>query len=361
MVLDRLRSLLHARRLEAQIADWLRHLHDTDALVRERAVRELGELRDARFLEPLLHACNDPNDQVRGWALCYLRDIAEDQLPLFLQAANDPSAFVREQACNALRYSSPEAIPVLLKTLGDEAAAVRREAIIGLGSLNAAEAIDAITALQQSDPDEDVREYAASTLDDFARRQNPPSYDWQPEPEPPADVPALLQALNSTDHHARVQACIALQRVNAPEAVDLLSACLQDADDELRAEAALALAASAAPPGYAPLLQRLKTEPAGYVRRRLVWALSFYPAEQCIPLLTQSLIDPHESVRHQAVLALQQLCERHELEMLLAHLPKQVPSDVADALADAIAEWDDDESLPAPSQRLIRLGTVFYE
>lgn len=359
MVLDRLRSLLHSRRLETQIADWLRQLRDTDPLVRERAVRELGEFCDARFVEPLLHACNDPDDQVRGWALCYLRDIAEDPLPLFLQAANDPSAFVREQACNGLRYSNPEAIPVLLKALGDEAAAVRLEAIIGLGSLDAVEAIEAITAMQQSDPDENVREYAASILEDFAERRAPPSYDWQPEP--PADVPMLLQTLSGTDHHARVQACIALQRVVAPEAFSLLSDCLQHADDELRAEAALALAASADPRGYVPLLQRLKAEPAGYVRRRLVWALSFYPAEHCIPVLTQSLIDPHESVRQQAVLALQQLCERDELDMLLAHLPRQVPSDVADALAEAIAEWDEGEGLPQPSQRLIRLGTLFYE
>lgn len=361
MVFDRLRSLLQTRRYNAEAAMWLRQLGDADPERRERAVRELGERRDERFRQPLLAACQDPNDQVRGWALAYVSEIADDQLPLYLAAASDPSPFVREQACNALRYSSAEAIPVLLKALADEAAAVRLEAVIGLGSLNATEAIAAITLLQQNDPDENVRDYAAGVLEDFAERRAPSSFTWEPEPVEPPDIPALLAALNGTAVSAQVQACIALQVVALPEAVERLMECLQHADEDVRAQAALALAASADPRGYDPLRECLKREASAYVRRRLVWALSFYPAELCIPLLTQRLADPEEPVRQQVVLALQQLCEVHELEMLLAHLPKRVPGDVAAALTEVIAEWDESDSLPAASQRQIRLGAVYYE
>lgn len=361
MIFHRLRFLLQTRRYNAEATKWLRQLDDADAERRERAVRELGERRDERFLQPLLAACHDTNDQVRGWALTYVREIADDQLPLFLAATRDPSPFVREQACNALRYSSAEAIPVLLNALADEAAAVRLEAVIGLGSLDATEAIAAITLLQQNDPDENVRDYAAGVLEDFAERQAPPSLTWEPEPVEPPDIPALLEALNGADSSAQVQACIALQAVAVPEAVEALIECLQHADEDLRAEAALALAANADPRGYQPLRDRLQREPTAYVRRRLVWALSFYPAEQCIPLLTQRLADPEEPVRQQAVLALQQLCELHELEMVLAHLPKRLPGDVAAALTEVIAEWDESDSVPAPAQRQIRLGTVYYE
>lgn len=327
MVFNRLRSLFNPDRPSPEVVGWLRQLHDTDPLVRERAVRELGELRDEGFLDVLLNACTDPDDQVRGWALCYVSEIATNQLPLYLAAARDPSAFVREQACNALRYSSKDAIPVLLAALNDSAAPVRLEAVIALGSIEAKEAIPAITTLQQTDPNEDVRDYATSILEDFAERDAP----YWPE-SAPAETPA------------------------EPVAVDVLIARLQETDEDVRAKAALGLAAAADPLGYAPLLALLNTEPSGYVRRRVVWALSFYPAEQCIPLLTQSLGDPHESVRYQAVVALRELCERHELEMLLAHLPKQFYADVVKGLADAMAEWDG-----LPAQRLVRLGTVFYE
>jgi HEAT repeat protein len=325
MVFDRLRSLLKPH----PHSPWLSQLTDSDPLVRERAVRELGELRDEGLLDVLLNACTDTDDQVRGWALSYVSEIATDQLPLYLAAARDPSPFVRERACNALRYSSHDAIPVLRDLLNDDAAPVRLEAVIALGSLEAKEAIPAITALQQSDPDEDVRDYAASILEDFAERAAPRDDEWE---TPPVEVPV------------------------EPVAVDVLLARLQDPDEDVRAEAALGLAATADPLGYAPLLALLKKEPSGYVRRRVLWALSFYPAEQCIPLLTQSLGDPHESVRYQAVVALQQLCDVQELEMLLAHLPKRVHADVREGLAQAIAEW---EGLPV--QRSVRLGTVFYE
>lgn len=361
MVFDRLRALYHAHRTKAEVAGWLRQLGDADPRVRERAVRELGERRDERLREPLLSACDDPDAEVRGWALTYLSEITEDQLPRFLAAASDPAAFVRQQACNALRYSSPEAIAVLLNALGDEAAPVRLEAVLALGSLNATEAIEAIRQLQQSDPDEDVRDYATSTLEGFAERQSPHASDWAPTPIEQADIPALLEALASPDTSVRVQACIGLQAVAVSDAVDYLIACVHDPDEELRAQAALALAASADSRGYEPLRERLKNEPAAYVRRRLVWALSFYPAEQCIPLLTQCLGDREEPVRQTAVLALAQLCELHEMEMLLEHLPKRVPEDVIQALAEVVEEWDEDEKLPAASQRSIRLGTVYYE
>ncbi|GLK87632.1 HEAT repeat domain-containing protein [Pseudomonas turukhanskensis] len=361
MVFDRLRALYQTHRAKTEVAGWLRQLGSADPRVRERAVRELGELRDERLREPLLNACDDPDADVRGWALTYLSEITDDQLPRFLAAASDPAAFVRQQACNALRYSSPEAIAVLLKALRDEAAPVRLEAVLALGSLDATEAIEAIGQLQQSDPDEDVRDYATSTLEGFAERRTSRAYDWTPTPIEPPNIPALLAALGSPDTAVRVQACIGLQAVAVAEAVEELNACLQDPDEELRAHAALALAASADPRGYEPLRERLNNEPAAYVRRRLVWALSFYPAEQCIPLLTQCLADREEAVRQTAVLALAQLCELHELEMLLQHLPKRVPADVIQALAEAVEEWDEDEKMPAASQRSIRLGTVQYE
>lgn len=519
---------------------------DADAEVRRRAVYELGGLKDERLLDVLLQAARDADDQVRAESIHAVhetaRELPEAVIPLFISAVSDPSARVREQACLALRYSTPQAIPALMQALADEAPGVRLEAVIALGSLDASEAIDPIAELMRSDPDEEVRCYAASALSDLsdpraAERLSAPGddatetlraraariwalgathsasalptlcealHDAEAEIrlsavqgmksllaftregvssalpalceaaadldrdvrcqviealallEDPQAVPTLLRAvadpdaevraqaylalpratsndledvliaglgdadtgvqraaakglalcgplgrwremlpylkdpandalargslveavartrlpdamsalagvLNDVDCQVRAQLCRALQEDADPQFVEPLIRRLEDEDEDVRAEASLALAATADARGFEPLKRLLRQENVARVRRRVVWALSFFPPQECLPLLTQSLVDPDEHVRAQAVLALEQLCTVDELTHLLERLPRCVTDDVRGALAQAIDASEGREGIPSKSERRLRMGTVHYE
>jgi HEAT repeat protein len=519
---------------------------DREAEVRRRAVYELGVMKDERWLDVLLQATRDTDEQVRADALYALRQTGRDEsdalVTVFIDAVSDPSACVREQACYALRYSQSQAVPALMRALADEDARVRLEAVISLGSLDAADAVDAIAGLMQSDPDEEVRSYAASALSDI---RHPKAVQYLARPnasategvqqraariealggtrsaaalpvlcealgdaavevrlgaarglgslllfskqDPDAVLPALCQAVEDVDvdvrrevigalaqirgiqagpallracadpdadvraqaylalpgslstgledvlvkglgdgelgvrraaaaglarcvpsrrwsellpwlqdarvdvitrgslaeaiartgepgaraalvecladesSQVRMQLCTALQEGEGRQFVEPLIALLDDEDDGVRAEAALALASTADGRAFEPLKRLLLREETAAVRRRVVWASSFFSRQECLPLLVHALLDPDEHVREQAVLALAQVSSAEELADLLKQLPRRVTDDVRAALAQAIDDACGQDGGASKQVRRVHIGTVHYE
>jgi len=398
-----------------------RQLNDPDEEVRLYAASALGDMQDQRATQPLLDAFANPAEAQRVrrgalWALGDNQDAAA--LPVLCAALQDPDAELRERAADSLgRFhwdDHPEDEPVLKSlcaALGDSEPAVRKSVCDALASMRNAQALPFLGQALQDD-DEAVRSHAVEAIGRIDAKAgaaqivaclHDPSPQvqlaaaevlWLPEgaatppqalaylldPQAngrirgrlaisltrhgdPAIVPHLIDALALGDADARAGIAEALREQPDPRAMAPLLGLLADADDEVRSEAALALAAIGDDKAIKPLRSLLRRDPSAYVRRRVVWALSFFASDDILPLLTGAFGDTDPHVRQQAVEALAQVCEVSELRFLLAELPKRKKlDDVRQALEEAIeslerGDSEDDSGWP----RRIGMGTLHYE
>ena len=152
-------------------------LKDPDWVVRREAAITLGEMGDERCVEPLAAALRDGDWQVREVAiegigqigspavdvlLKLLRDwdvrksaimalgkIRDERVldPLMQQLRNDE---FMEDATDALVNLGEPALPGLIKALKDKEELVRKQAVIALGRIKAAEAIDPLIEMLQN-------------------------------------------------------------------------------------------------------------------------------------------------------------------------------------------------------------------
>ncbi|MBS0157671.1 MAG: HEAT repeat domain-containing protein [Nitrospira sp.] len=152
-------------------------LRDPDWVVRREAAITLGEMGDERCVEPLAAALRDGDWQVREVAiegigqigspavdvlLKLLRDwdvrksaimalgkIRDERVldPLMQQLRNDE---FMEDATDALVNLGEPALPGLIKALKDKEELVRKQAVIALGRIKAAEAIDPLIEMLQN-------------------------------------------------------------------------------------------------------------------------------------------------------------------------------------------------------------------
>ncbi len=152
-------------------------LRDPDWVVRREAAITLGEMGDERCVEPLAAALRDGDWQVREVAiegigqigspavdvlLKLLRDwdvrksaimalgkIRDERVldPLMQQLRNDE---FMEDATDALVNLGEPALPGLIKALKDKEELVRKQAVIALGRIKSAEAIDPLIEMLQN-------------------------------------------------------------------------------------------------------------------------------------------------------------------------------------------------------------------
>lgn len=324
LALSNSRSLPEEHRLELVAL----MLTDSNEEVRERAVRSLAPLFDKQpgaASLPLWHAALcDPSEEVRVAAIEALplagQGLAERLSPLVFELLEDPVAEIRNAAIKALKFDASAPVPPVFLRL-----------------------------LQSSEgTDLQARRLAVQALAYRGRADD--------------TVPLLLPLLNeSTLTREVTDALIDLpdRRALAP-----LMTQLDHEDDDCCANAALALAAIGDSEAIEPLIRTLnKREP--YVRRRIVWGLSFFTSKRVMPVLTESLSDPAPSVARTAARALLETLTPAQIRALLCRLPllRRLPAPARELLRRELGqELEEGDSSPGPNcQRLVRLGTIEYE
>lgn len=166
-------------------------LNDPDWVVRREAVITLGEMGDERCVEPLAKALRDGDWQVREvaieamghvgspavetllkllrdwdvrkYAILALGKIRDERVldPLMQQLRNDE---FKDDAINALVELGEPAVPKFIAALKDKDENVRKSAVLGLGRIKNAEAIDPLIEML-ADKDWFTRLTAAAALE----------------------------------------------------------------------------------------------------------------------------------------------------------------------------------------------------
>lgn len=162
-------AVLEEEKVKDEIEIQIDLLKDHDWVVRREAAITLGEMGDERCVEPLCSALRDGDWQVREVAIeglgqigspavelliKLLRDwdvrkyvitalgkIRDERVldPLMLQLKNDE---FKDDATNALVALGDPSVPRLVKALKDKDEMVQKQAIMALGRIKSAEAID---------------------------------------------------------------------------------------------------------------------------------------------------------------------------------------------------------------------------
>ena len=220
-------------------------LKDESPGVREKAARELGEIKDLRAVEPLSAALNDSDEIVRDQAVGALEKIGEPAVEALIVALRNPRSDVRMNAAKALGEIKDErAIEPLGALLNDKDSIVRGYASEILGKIgeSAPEKLTGKLIEDLKDEDPSKRAGAAEALGGIkdARAVEP-----------------LIIALKDQDQRVRTNAVSTLGKMKDARAVGALIAVLNDPVDEVQIYATLALA-KIGDPALEPLIVALK-------------------------------------------------------------------------------------------------------
>ena len=183
--------VLEEEKVKDEIEIQIDLLKDPDWVVRREAAITLGEMGDERCVDPLCRALRDGDWQVREvaieglgqigspavdllikllrdwdvrkYAIAALGKIRDERVldPLMLQLRNDE---FKDDAVNALVELGQPALSRLIKALKDKDENVRKQAVLALGRIKEAEAIDPLIEML-SDGDWFTRLTAAAALE----------------------------------------------------------------------------------------------------------------------------------------------------------------------------------------------------
>lgn len=262
-----------ARLGETVVAALIPALKDEDSDVRKGAAGALGEIGDARAVEPLIQGLNDKYWDVNKKAATALGKIGESAVEPLLQTLKAESGVVRWGAVATLgEIRDKRAVEPLVRALKDEYQGVNREAEEALGNIGEPAVEPLLNVLK--DEDSNVRKKAAAALGKIGDARA---------------VEPLVRALKGEDSGVRKKAAAALEKLgwrpgNDTErvqhliankewdllvrmrepAVELLIQALQDKDSDVRTNAASALGKMRDARAAGPLLHALKDEKALY-------------------------------------------------------------------------------------------------
>jgi HEAT repeat protein len=130
------------------------------------AANVLGEVRAGRALPVLVHALDDPDDEVRAKAATALGRLSDRRAlaPLLEHLLTDPAPFVRARIAASLgQFGGPEVIDRLVRTLADSAWWVRMRGVEALEQIGPTAEGPLLVALD--DPDPEIRQRAAISLE----------------------------------------------------------------------------------------------------------------------------------------------------------------------------------------------------
>lgn len=162
---QQLRASLLALVRGQDVESLLAALNDEDFQARDKAIAELGKLRERRAVEPLLSLLKDPNVYTRDNAINSLGLIGDRRAvePL-LEMLGDQNVYIRDNAITALgRLRDPRSVEPLISLLGDRNVYLRDNAASALGEIGDARALEPLQAAM-NDQNWYVRQTAAKSL-----------------------------------------------------------------------------------------------------------------------------------------------------------------------------------------------------
>jgi len=289
-------------------------LNHEDLIVRLSAIKTLGEIRDARTVEPLIAILKD--ESCGCTAANALVKIGKPAVEPLIAALKDEDLIVRRNAATALgQIKDASAAEPLIASIKDKSSIVRRDAAIALGQIKDVRAVEPLMAALK-DEDAIVRMNAATALGEID------IFCLLPIGCHPEDhVIVLIRKLNHEDLIIRLSAIKALGEIRDAIAVDPLVATLGDKDCGCTAANALARIGK---PSVESLCAALKDDSA-IARRNAATALGKIKDASAVEPLIATLKDEDLIVRRNAATALGQIQDARAVESLISALKDKNP------------------------------------
>ena len=243
--------------LDESVASLTEQLASSNIRTREKAVNQLGLLRDATAIPALGQALKDEHESIRVNAVYSLAAIGEPAINTLIDEMDaGKDAFEKErilhisEAAYALAAMGKPAVPALKALLTDEREHMRGAAIFALGDMGplATDAVDAIVPLLDSDdhlmqrivitalglikqPADQIVPALARLLDNSIPETGHIVAQALTRigPDAGAAVPALTRALHRHGAYARAWSTEALARIGTPDALRGLTHFIQAA------------------------------------------------------------------------------------------------------------------------------------
>lgn len=243
----------------------------------------------ADAVEPLIAALNDPSPNVRAGAARALGKIGDQRAlgPLIFRLRYEPDPEVRKPLVWALYLGGERAVPALIESLADADEWVRFGAVVVLSKIGAPAVVPLVRALY--DPNPVVRAGAAEALGRIGdiRAAEP-----------------LANLLHDPDTETWQQAAIALGRLGDARAVRPLIKILQGPVNDLYTRAIKTLGQLGDVRAVDPLLDVLSAQTDRWVRLFVVEALGKIGDIRAVEALADLLDDASQDLRARAIVAL---------------------------------------------------------
>ena len=217
---------------EDLIPELVKVFKSKDAVIRERAVEALGDIRTDEGFKALPEMLKDPKPEVRiatVKALAKYEDRKDEVLPKIYELLKDKEPQVtREVVLNLAKIGQKAAVSMLIEALDIEDTVTKSYAVKELGKLKALEAADKIIEILKSDK-YTMRILAAEALGEIRDQKA---------------VKPLGELLNDQNDEVRKAAVTAIGKMGGAELEDMLIQQLDSNDVDMRSRALEALEAT---------------------------------------------------------------------------------------------------------------------
>ena len=213
-----------------------------------------------------------------------------------LDRLRDPNPEVREEAARALgRTGSADAVEPLIERLRDPLSTIRPEVAQALGLIGDPRAVPALIE-NLSSPTPELQDACARALEKIRKPGTPRRAVRRlrslEDDSGSLTMDGLVLRLDDADPEMREEAARALGRIGSPEAVDALIHRLRDPHSTIRSDVALALGQIGDPRAIPPLVECLKS-PSPEVQDACARALGDIGGRESVRHLLRMLEEKH--------------------------------------------------------------------
>ena len=318
-------------------------LKDQRPDVRRLTAATLGQIRDKSAEAALIETVRDPDDMVRMEAVRALAECGTaGSVPSLAGALRDKNVLVRTAAASSLsHFDDTASVPALIESLNDPDWHVRATAIISLSAAagehkdRIAQIVDPIATKLREDSYALVRDRAADAL---ARADDEKA------------IAALVQAVVSENHEARVHASEGIIRARAVSALAGLTLHLNHPNRDVR-EKIVRIFGEIGGGEQIPAVIGALNDNDPVVRLAAVQALHRLRGEGLVEALMEKCNDSDANVRAESARTLGNLGERKALPKLV-ELLRDSNGFVRGAAAEALGKLGDQSATTALIQVL---------